>query len=229
MFVFIFGFGNDAQYIHEFLKQFSEIPKQVILYEPGITFQEIENIIFSLPTQKISLVGFSLGSIIALQFSEKYPSFIEKLILLGIPSYSHLIFQRKWFKLMLIDTCIFLFRICPYSSRRVKRSIYKLINKNSPDCVIKNVINFDWVDAMLDLKHFLFGLDITKMILTSKHRIHIFYGQLDEFVNYGFFLDSIANNLCLHMCEGDHHFIYKESSLLANKIKYICKNNDAYV
>jgi len=229
MLVFIFGFGNDEQYTYEFLQHFSEIPKQVIFYRPGITSQDVEDLIFSLPTQKINLVGFSLGAIVALQFAEKYPSFIDQLVLLGIPSYSHLFFRRRWLKLMVVDLCIFLVKICPYSSQRIKRTIYKWINNNSPFCVVKKVSSYNWFDALLDLKFFLFDVDTTKMIFSSKIRMHVFYGHIDEFVNYGFIMNGVSDNICFHRCEGDHHFILNESYLLANKIKYICKNNDAYV
>lgn len=226
MFVFIFGFGNDTQYTRMFMNQFARFHTRVILYRPGITLKDIEDVIFSLPTRKINLVGFSLGAILALKFSEKHPSRIHKLLLLGIPSYSHLVFQNKRTKLKCVDLLIYLFRICPVSSIHIKRFVYKWINKNAPSSVIHTTSSYNWAHALSDLRYLLFDVDTTKLILESKNIIHVIYGKHDEFVTYGTFLDSVNDDLHLHHCEGDHHFILNESSMLANKIKYICKNHD---
>jgi pimeloyl-ACP methyl ester carboxylesterase len=227
MYVFIFGFGNDTRYTQWFLQHFKNSNHRVIYYKPSICLSDIENIIFSLPTQKINLVGFSLGAIFALQFSNKHPTWINRVLLLGFPTYSHLFFTKKQIKKKLIDTFIYLFRICPWSFNRIKRCVYIWMNNDSPHMVVDTVSSYNWTHALADLKYLL-TIDAGKMILQSEQPIHFLYGKNDEFKYYGNILTSCYNHAYLHVCEGNHHFILNESSIVANKIKYICKDKYVY-
>ena len=94
--VFIHGVGLDHQMWNEqivHLNEFSFITYDLIghgktpCYNDKITLKDFSNqlleILDYLKIEKVNLVGFSLGSLIALDFSVRYPKKLEKLILIG--------------------------------------------------------------------------------------------------------------------------------------------------
>lgn len=195
--VFLHGIGNsgrtwdevsmelpdDVNVVVVDLLGFGDSPKpDWATYDARTQAQSLAKTLFGLGlTQRIVLVGHSMGSLVAVEFAKRYPALVKALVLCSPPLYN--VDPRD-------DKKLFVER-----DEQLRR-LYELALKN-PENIVRlsklakrsNLLNPDFdVDALnidsyvLALRANILNQTTTHDIITIKKPIHIIYGTLDPFV-----------------------------------------------
>ena len=212
--IFLLGFGNDKHYVERIGRY---IPRSMFFF---LQDYEFVSSLISRIKEKCNLIGFSTGAIYALKLSLVHEKKINKLILIGIPSFHYLFFPYQGISNYLLRLFSKMYVSLPVF---VKRYIYKQFSPNSPKQVIKTVSNTYKEYHFKTCIKYLFcfdTLDALKNITKHRH-IHLLVGVNDEFYHFSKFIFDNYNSVSLHNVQGDHHCILNNPLYISLKIQKI--------
>lgn len=233
--LFILGYGNNDEYIHNFKQK---LGCTYLFVKNNNIYNDIDNYMTNLKSDKCVVIGFSVGALIALKASRMYSAKILKLILIAIPNYFPLICNHNGFKktssysfplkpkfLFDIRFCINLYKlIIKYLPFSLFIKVYRYLNKDTPLTVLHDIYN-------TNINHeFIFDTILNTNVFQSIRNlsipIHVLIGENDEFCTFSKIVHSCSSfNTILHKCQDiDHHIIYKNHSYLFDKLNCIINN-----
>lgn len=233
--LFILGYGNNDEYIHKFKQK---LQCTYLFVKDNKIYNDIDDYMEKLKSEKCIVIGFSIGALIALKISKEYSTKILKLILIGIPNHFPSICNHNGFK----KTNSYSF---PLKTRilfdiRVLMNLYKLVIKYLPFSLFMKVYSFFNKDTPLIVLYdiynsrinheFIFNTilntNVFKYIRNQNIPLHILIGSDDEYCTFSNIIHLYPSfNTILHKCQNiDHHIIYKNHSYLFDKLNCLINN-----
>lgn len=233
MLIIIGGLATDINYFNNLIKKLNTTNVTYInLSEEDLSIQ-LNNICnYISKFEKINLIGFSSGAIMAILIKSICSYKINKLILINPSNIYYMIYNSK-FNYDIHYSCyplvnnvysfdlIFYFMLFLNFLKFLRlnfmlRYIYKLISPNAPNIIVENVINKNFYKLYKFLKQLFFEINIFTFLKKIDY-IHIIHGSSDDYNHFTMLLSEI-NNVKLHCVNGNHHIIYDEYDIVANKI-----------
>lgn len=210
--LFILGFGNDSNYV----KCIRNCLKNTQYFFPFEKESNIDEVILNI-NSKFNLIGFSIGCIIVLDIAKKYRDKINKVILLNIPSYNHVLWS---YDIHFLKLAKYIYISCP---KFVRMYIYKYcMNPHSPNIVLQNIREYDSFAFNVLFSKLFQENSLKKISDIQQHKqIHLISGYHDEYSFFSNFLQHHFNNVILHKYYGDHHILINDPILFCNKIEKI--------
>ena len=233
--LFILGYGNNDEYIHK-LKQ--KLHCTYLFVKDNKIYNDIDDYMEKLKSEKCIVIGFSIGALIALKISKEYSTKILKLILIGIPNHFPSICNHNGFKKTNSYSLPFKTRL--FFDIRVLINLYKLVIKYLPFSFFIKIYSFFNKDTPLivlyeiynsKINHeFIFNTilntNVFEYIRYQNIPLHIFIGSHDEYNTFSNIIHLYPSfNTILHKCQNiDHHIIYKNHSYLFDKLNCLINN-----
>lgn len=184
----------------------------------------------NVPEKKIILVGHSMGALIALTYTAKYPGTIQKAFLISLPYYysreeaiTH-IKGAQPFKYFAIDspvthfTCLM---ICTVFGS-LSRQIMPLFNPHVPRKIVQDYFRHSYKSVMRTLQNVVYAQNVP-VVITSKtsHKLVFIHGAKDKTCPVSH-VEELANkyNIPLFVSKnGTHHLPIFESEFAREVIE----------
>tara|TARA_Y100000389_G_scaffold204550_1_gene257918 strand:- start:4246 stop:5022 length:777 start_codon:yes stop_codon:yes gene_type:complete len=246
--IYVLGLGIDEKYMKKYKSLTINERTQYIYYDQTKDLNYYEQYIVKY-SEKVNLVGFSMGCIVCLHLLETYHYLVNNIVLVGIPSIFYTTFnlqsslltyksnQYNMYlplkyniqKTFLFNSFVSLLQTLDFVPFGIgtyfKKQLYKLMNPTTPDKVVTNICDSSLYKTLTQVHSHLVSSNVLSIIRKSKKKIHYLVGKEDDFAFVSSILSENTNNSILHLChECNHHLFYFEPNYLYNRISIILRN-----
>ena len=241
MIIFILGYGNDDEYIERFKNIINSLHRIEYIYP--FTDQNYETTLNDIieRVNDITLIGYSIGSIIALKYAKKYKNKVKKLICISIPTVFPIINKHKL--RITNDEHVqplhgnnhiksYVFNLILYLSEysRFICNLFYIFLNNPPKYIIKKITNQDSKYSINILKNTLLRSNVFALVKELDIKVDIIVGEFDEYCKYCEIIWDHNKNVILHrLTNGNHHELVNNPARIVDKIDFIVKKNIRYI
>ena len=204
-------FGTSFKVIRPDLKGFGRSPWPA----SGYSAEDQSNFLRSIfPSEETTLIGHSLGSLVAIDFASKHPERIKKLILLAPPvledreELKRILNERSSIESIMSLDSFWATLACHIHEFLGSLSYYFMrpyISKNMPDILVKEATMHRWESYNESLERAILGAKVVEKIASLDVDYHLILGSDDKYTTRLLADPSIANKITIR---GGHNFIW---------------------
>lgn len=221
VFVDTLGFGNS--------------PKPDIDYSIDDHLEAIENTLQSLDIKDFHIVGYSLGSLLALAYAQRYPENIAKMVLIALPYYRSEQEARERIKKsslfnrwLALDTplahvtcelmCLF---------RPALRFVVPMFARDVPAVVARSALQHTWTSYSRTLQQVIFRSRAGEWLREVMHEVLLIHGKDDEIAPFeqAIQVRDHRPRTQLIALEAGHRLVFTHSAAIAVAIAEFLRDN----
>lgn len=213
---------------------FGQSPKpSTINYTLEDHLQAIDHTLQTLDLKEpLHLLGYSMGSLLALAYAQHFSARVSKLVLIALPLYRNEQEARKTIKkssvfirLMGTDnwlaqtTCQFMCTFQPFFQK-----IAPSLSPTVPVNVARDGMLHNWSSYSQTLKHVIFeatGLEWLRSVSTSGHKLLLLHGSADKLapiINIKTLSEGLSNVTLKEFPQAEHNIVFTQNKEVAIEI-----------
>jgi pimeloyl-ACP methyl ester carboxylesterase len=221
VFIDTLGFGNS--------------PKPDIEYSVDDHLEAIANTLQSPERKAIHIVGYSLGSLLALAYAQRYPENIAKMVLIALPCYRNEQEARERIKKsslfnrwLALDTplahiaCEIMCLLRP-----VFKFVVPMFVRDVPAVVARSALQHTWLSYSRTLQQVIFRSRVDEWLQTVAHPVLLIHGKDDEIAPFERVIQVRDHRprTQLIALEAGHRLVFTHSAAIATAIAEFLQDN----
>jgi pimeloyl-ACP methyl ester carboxylesterase len=221
VFIDMLGFGNS--------------PKPNIDYSLDDHLEAIENTLQSLHRKAIHMVGYSMGSLLALAYAQRYPENIATLVLLALPYYRNeqeareRIKKSSLFNRWLAMDSPLAHVACEIMCflRPALRFVVPVFARDVPAVVARSALQHTWLSYSRTLQHVIFRSRVGEWLRGVTYPVLMIHGKYDRIAPFDHVLQVRDDHPLIRLTalEAGHRLVFTHSATIATAIAEFLRDN----